>query len=212
MKGDRRRFEISRLVLFLLPFLLLFLVFVLGRASLGHRYILFIYFPLSVLAGTAMVRLWMRTRGVQFLTFAILACNVIIFARQYPHYETYFNEIIRTPYRALPYVADSNIDWGQDFQLLGNEIRKMGAREVNLALFGSSRPSAYGINKYRWILPDYPFALFQRSEQAVSIDFNLPTAMSLNGLMAARSVYRGHFLGEPLWAENSVVIYAPENP
>ncbi len=209
MPARRRGPELAKLALLVLPFVLLFGMFVLGRASLGHRHILFIYFPLSVLTGVAMVRWWIRSRAGRAASAAVAIYTVGVFAWQYPHYETYFNEIVRTPYRGTKYLADSNVDWGQDFPLLGEELRRRGIREVNLAVFGAGRPSAYGINSYKWILPGYPFATFHTGE-SYAPDPQLYTAMSMHAYLSALRVLPGRFEREPVWVENSVMLFAPE--
>lgn len=203
------KFELGRLALFLLPYVGQFCVFVLGRASLGHRYILFVYFPLSVLSGVAMARWWIAGRRGKLVTGAVLSISVLTFALQYPNYETYFNEVVRTPYRAMKYVADSNIDWGQDFPAVRTELKNLGVSEVNLAMFGASRPGMYGISNYQFILPNYPFAVFNTAEYQRPLASQY-TVMSLSGLSAARSRYPGKYERDPDWIYNSVVIFKPD--
>lgn len=208
LKGISRRYEISRLAILLVPFLILFGVFVMGRASLGHRYILFVYFPLSIMAGTAMARWWWKNRTGKIMTILVMVANVITFAMQYPHYETYFNEVIRTPYKGSRYVSDSNIDWGQDMPLLAKTLKDVGATKINLAVFGGTPPEAYGIRDYNWILPNYPFALFPHSTDVV-LDGRLFTAVSLNCLLAGEKLYPQIFDREPVMLLNSCVLFNP---
>ena len=205
----QRSVHLQRLAVLGLPFLVLLGLIVLGRANLGHRYILFIYFPLSVITGAAMARWWCRHRVGQALSVVAILYLAIAFARQYPHYATYFNEVVRTPYRGMKYLGDSNVDWGQDFGLAGEELRRRGHRHVNFAAFGVSRPSAYGIPGFRWILPNYPFAIFIEDTSGVELDPGLPAVFSLTALRDTRILYPGLFDREPDWIGNSMVIYYP---
>ena len=43
-------------------------------------------------------------------------------------------------------LAESDLDWGQDLQRLGDKLKQLGVKEVSLAYFGTADPAHYGIN------------------------------------------------------------------
>jgi 4-amino-4-deoxy-L-arabinose transferase-like glycosyltransferase len=151
--------------------------------NIGHRHLVPIYPPLIVLAAAAAG--WLRWRAGRWLitgaTLWLVGANLFI----YPHYLAYFNELIGGPAQGHRYLADSNIDWGQDLKRLAtwqqqrratasdtgdaggagsatSEASVMAAadRPIKLAYFGSAEPRAYGVDAE---LLAYPFPV---SEQA----------------------------------------------
>ena len=69
----------------------------------------------------------------------------------YPHYISYFNELAggpRQPHRGHEILADSNLDWGQDWIRLAKWQEKEDIRELKLAYFGLVDPAIYGV-RYR---------------------------------------------------------------
>jgi hypothetical protein len=189
------------------PTLVLFGLTVISRTNLGHRYVLFIYLPLCVTLGLELAK-WWRSKSGRLLAIMILLANLVTFTVAYPHFETYFNELIRTPYRGMKYLADSNIDWGEDLPLLGETLKGAARPSVNAALFTSGKPEAYGVTNYRWILPHYQFVI--HPPDAKMPDPGLPSVMTLNGLMAARDLYPALYTKDPDVVENSAVFFLPE--
>ena len=107
--------------------------------NIGHRHLLPIYPALLVVAGASAA--WLRTRAGRWLIpVAVLwlaGANLWI----HPHYLSYFNEIIGGPANGHRYLADSNIDWGQDLKRLG---KRFPGQTIKLAYFGSAVPTCYG--------------------------------------------------------------------
>jgi len=64
----------------------------------------------------------------------------------YPHFLAYFNELAGGPEGGWRYLADSNIDWGQDAVLLQRYLDAQGVDRIKLAWFGESRPEYYGVD------------------------------------------------------------------
>ncbi len=62
----------------------------------------------------------------------------------HPHYLSYFNELIGGPANGHLYLADSNIDWGQDLKRLAAYARRHPEEKIKLAYFGSADPTRYG--------------------------------------------------------------------
>jgi len=89
------------------------------RAQIGIRHILVIFPLLYVFAGS-LFRNWQgfnwQKRWAGFALGLYLILSVLSY---YPFYISYFNEIVWDRKMAYKYLADSNIDWGQDrFTLL----------------------------------------------------------------------------------------------
>jgi hypothetical protein len=109
--------------------------------NVGHRHMLPVYPLLYVLAGAAGA--WWSNRGGRALVVAagawLLGANLWI----HPHYLSYFNELIGGPRQAYRYLADSNLDWGQDLLRLAAYARQFPAEPVKLAYFGSALPTYY---------------------------------------------------------------------
>lgn len=92
------------------------------KAQIGIRYYLVIFPLLYVFAGVLFVN-WQRFSRIK----AGLAISLGIFLvgsvfSQYPNYLSYFNEFINQK-DAYKYLADSNLEWGQDFYLLEDYMR-----------------------------------------------------------------------------------------
>ncbi len=112
-----------------------------GGLNIGHRHLLPIYPVLFVLGGAAAA--WLASRIGRWLVGGallwLLAANLYI----YPHYLAYFNELIGGPRHGHEWLADSNIDWGQDLVRLATYARKHPAEDIKLAHFGSALPTRY---------------------------------------------------------------------
>lgn len=114
-----------------------------SNINIGHRHLLPIYPVLYIIAGAA-GRLTMARAGRLAIGGAVmlLALSTI---HVHPHYLSYFNELIGGPARGHLYLADSNIDWGQDLKRLGEYAQHHPGEKIKLAYFGMAEPGAYGI-------------------------------------------------------------------
>jgi hypothetical protein len=102
-----------------------------GRLDLGVRQILPVYIGLSVFAGCAVAQ--SRLVWQKIATGLLLAWQLVSGAWQHPDYLAYTNEIAGNhPER---FVADSDLDWGQDMKRLGTFLREAGASEVTFRPF-----------------------------------------------------------------------------
>jgi hypothetical protein len=129
----------------LLPPLVLFTVASLGRLQLGERYILAVYPYAIVLAAgaAAMVRKW---RGGVPVLAAVLVLHILPALSVAGRGDlTYFNFIAGGPDGGHRFLADSNLDWGQDLPRLAAWMRAHDVREIQLGYFGSDDPDRYGI-------------------------------------------------------------------
>ncbi len=67
----------------------------------------------------------------------------------HPHYLAYFNELIGGPRHGYRYLAQANLDWGQDLSTLGRWLERRGNPPVTLLYHGPERPESYGIRATR---------------------------------------------------------------
>ncbi len=103
-----------------------------NHVNIGLRYALLTY-PLAApsaarLFGPAMLsdRVW---RSISVLALGALVWSS---AAAQPRCLSYFNPLGGGPSAAWLYLADSNVDWGQDFDRLSDEIRRLGIKDVTI--------------------------------------------------------------------------------
>lgn len=106
--------------------------------NIGHRYMLPAYPFLAVALGSLGTRAASRPAGM-----ALAALLLIRAAAQFPDYLGSTNLLAgREPER---YLADSNVDWGQDLPRLARWLAARGTPEVALAYAGTDSPEHRGI-------------------------------------------------------------------
>lgn len=125
---------------------------VLNPLNLGVRHVLAAEPLLIVLAAPAFARALAglgSRRGRPLVATAIAAVAlghyVVSSARVAPRYLEYFNEAAGGPSRGHEWLADSNLDWGQDLVRLRAFMDAKGLERVELAYFGTVHPGVYGI-------------------------------------------------------------------
>ncbi len=129
----------------MLSFVLIYSVYVISsNYNIGQRHLLPIYPILYVVAGASAH--WLSTRPGRWLVPAALAWLIAANAFIYPNYLAYFNEFIGGPDNGYKYLADSNLDWGQDLKRLATYARRHPNDTFKLAYFGSDIPARYGFH------------------------------------------------------------------
>jgi hypothetical protein len=102
-----------------------------SHMHIGFRHLLPVL-PLMILgAGFALDRV--RHRAVAAVLVLAVAASSL---RVYPHGISYFNEWIGGPENGWKYLADSNLDWGQDLPDLADYVLKNRIPVVKTYLFG----------------------------------------------------------------------------
>jgi len=125
-----------------------------SRIQIGYRHLLPTLPALFIICG-ALGPALQRTP----LPFRIAAVAVfggwlaISTTRISPNYLTYFNEIAGGPIKGKRFVADSNLDWGQDLKELAVYLARREIDSVYLSYFGRADPAMYGIRFT--LLPSY---------------------------------------------------------
>lgn len=115
-----------------------------SNLNIGHRHLLPVYPPLLVLIGAAAGIT--GTRAGRLLVGGCVSALALIILFIHPHYLSYFNELVGGPSRGHLYLADSNIDWGQDLKRLRRYAADHPREEIKLAYFGMADPRTYGID------------------------------------------------------------------
>ena len=124
---------------------LLWIVLVRNRVNIGVRYALLTY----PLAAPWLARLFekgaIRDRVWGPLTALALAAFLWASFSCHPRYLSYFNEIGGGPGQGWIYLADSNVDWGQDFGALAVTIDRLGIKEVTTDVTSERRLNEPGL-------------------------------------------------------------------
>ena len=133
--------------IYLLVPLLLFLIYLSLFNSLqnGFRYLLAVYPLLLVLLGKYGEVLWRRLWG-RIAGGALVLWMAAAAVWTWPDYLAYFNEISGGEREGYHWLADSNLDWGQDLKALKKFMDARGIKRVRLSYFGTADPAHYGID------------------------------------------------------------------
>jgi hypothetical protein len=117
----------------------------LSRLNLGVRHVLPVYPFLLLLAGFAAAQLlsgrWRRLVAMLAGMWLLVGTLGV-----FPHFLSYFNEIAGGPRNGVHWLADSNLDWGQDLARLRTWMKRNNVPRINLCYFGNADPSYYGID------------------------------------------------------------------
>jgi 4-amino-4-deoxy-L-arabinose transferase-like glycosyltransferase len=133
-------------VYWLAPAAAIFVAASAGHIQIGERYILAMY-PFLILWIAVSVAPLLSSRVGRIVLVSALAVHAVSTLSAAPRgFLTYFNPVAeRAAARGEPWVADSNLDWGQDLPRLAEWMRRNGIGRVQLAYFGSDDPDRYGI-------------------------------------------------------------------
>ena len=110
-------------LLLLLPVLLFFGAFSLGRVQIGIRYVL-PAFPFLFIFASSLARL--RARWSRIAVGILLALHAAAAVRASPDFIAYFNELAGGPANGYRWLADSNLDWGQNLTRMQAYARERG--------------------------------------------------------------------------------------
>jgi hypothetical protein len=98
-----------------------------SNINIGVRHVLPLYAGLSVFAGILFLELW-QTRA-RLIPAALIAWQLVSGVLAQPDLISYTNEITRN--RPEEWVADSDLDWGQDMHRVADFLNRHGARQVS---------------------------------------------------------------------------------
>jgi hypothetical protein len=114
----------------------------LSNFHIGFRHVL-PALPFFILGGGFALARWTGRRAARILIALSLALLVASSLRVYPHGISYFNEWIGGPAEGWRYLADSNVDWGQNLPDLGAYLRRNRIQRAKTFIFGFDNPFHY---------------------------------------------------------------------
>ena len=123
-----------------------------SRINIGVRHILPIYIGMAVMGG-AVAAAMIERRGMRWILAGLLAWQVASGVIQHPDYLAYTNEIAGS--HPENFVADSDLDWGQDLKRLAARLERAGATELTFEPFNKT----YGVlagDEFPRVLPMNP--------------------------------------------------------
>ena len=130
----------------LAPVVVYLLIAMTSHLNIGLRHILPIYPFVLLIAGRAVAWLWEnQQKMLRAWLLALCLFQIDETAFVYPHYLAFFNQFIGGPRNGYKWLADSNIDWGQDLKPLKKWMDHHDIKAVNLSYFGHADPAYYGI-------------------------------------------------------------------
>lgn len=122
------------------------LFMVLNNLGTLLRYVLPIFPFVFVLAARLVDDDRFAGRGARIIGTALCVWYLAGSASVAPHYLAYFNEIAGGPANGYRYLAESNLDWGQDLAGLKAYMDREGIERIPLGYFGSADARYYGID------------------------------------------------------------------
>ncbi len=132
-----------------LPFTLLIFAAIIGGLDLGYRLMLPALPYAIVIAGRGASAIWSAEidRRLVKLGVSVLAIWLVVDVLSAgPNHLAYFNQLTGDRSRDYTLLVDSNLDWGQDLIALRDWQHSHQIDQVNLAYYGSARPSDYDIS------------------------------------------------------------------
>jgi hypothetical protein len=124
------------------PALFFFAAAAISNSHLGFRHVLPAV-PFFILGGGFALARWSGHRAARAAMAVCLVWLAISSLHAYPHGISYFNEWIGGPTEGWRYLADSNLDWGQDLPGLGAYMEKHGIARIKTFIFGYDNPFHY---------------------------------------------------------------------
>jgi hypothetical protein len=113
--------------------------------------------------------LWLKIYFKYFIIILLLCWYAFGTIKIYPHFLTYFNELVGGPSNGYKYAVDSNLDWGQDLKRLAQFVEKNKIEKIYLDYFGGGSAEYYLKEKYQpWWGSRQPSELPPNSWLAVS--------------------------------------------
>lgn len=130
-----------------LPPLVYFGASMTSSINIGVRHILPVY-PFVYVVTVAVLAAGDQRRWRHGLLAVVLFLQAAESAAIYPHYLAFFNALSGGPGNGPRYLADSNIDWGQDLKKLARWLNVHGTNRAYIAYFGNDQMSNEGIQAF----------------------------------------------------------------
>ncbi len=91
-----------------------------------------------------------RARALGVTVMMLIAWQIVSTLAVHPHHLSWFNALAGGPSNGWRWLADSNVDWGQDLAGLRRWQEAAGNPPVNLYYFGTADPDAEGIVRHAY--------------------------------------------------------------
>ncbi|MDX9754304.1 MAG: hypothetical protein RBU29_10110, partial [bacterium] len=124
----------------------LLLASVFNRVNIGVRHILPVYPLLHLYLGRVVL---LEARWVKGLVGVLGVWYLAASLQIYPHCLSYFNELAGGPERGHLWLDDSNLDWGQDLNLLRDLQGRYPGEPLFVATSWMFVPEAFGVQAER---------------------------------------------------------------
>jgi hypothetical protein len=162
---NRRRFSFFDNEVFLVCPLVFFMVYfgLFLRAQIGMRFFLVVLPFLQVFCGSLVAQSVPVGRWLKAAIAALMVYLVVSVASYFPHYISYFNEIVWQRKQAWKFLADSNIDWGQNEYYVRKYLlehpdailRPSSATSGTVIVSVNDLVGVFDPEKYKWIRNRY---------------------------------------------------------
>lgn len=160
---------------------MLFGLAVVSNFHIGFRHLLPVL-PFLILGGGAALQRWLGHHLGRLVIAAVVVFLALSSLLVYPYGISYFNEWIGGPKNGWKYLADSNIDWGQNYPELGAYLSRHGLDGARAFLMSFDNPWHYmqpGSLSPQPVPPDASAAVFQPVRGTYAISVNLLTGVLL---------------------------------
>ena len=160
----------------LIPIISIIILVIATNATIVYRYILPVI-PLIIIYSSQTVLL--KTKHNYFKVIAlsvVIAWYMIESISSFPHFISYINLTLGGYKKGYSYVFDSNYDWGQGLIKLKQYQDNNPKQKLQLAYFGDTSPSAYGISYER--LRNYHSSTDGKPHHELKISKNTTVAIS----------------------------------
>ncbi|MFZ0545864.1 MAG: glycosyltransferase family 39 protein [Candidatus Promineifilaceae bacterium] len=133
-------------IYFWLPVGTLFLAASVSGLNIGYRHILVVV-PLTWLLVSEAIPWIQSKRFGRWLLAVGLGLYGVVSIWQEPDYLAFFNLLVGGSSNGYQYLGDSNIDWGQDLELLVQYVDQNQDDPLYVSYFGAADPDYYGLEK-----------------------------------------------------------------
>lgn len=125
-----------------------FVVAVFSAVNIGLRHVLPVAPALYCAAALALVRLAAAGRFGRWAGGGLLVWSVLTSLSVYPRDLTYFNELAGGPEKGYLYLADSNLDWGQDLGALVEYVQRERIDPIYVSYFGTVPIGSFPVRQF----------------------------------------------------------------
>jgi len=120
-----------------------------GSLNIGVRHVLPTFPFIYILVTLGIINLIKAKKQMSILLIILMVWYISSSLLTWPHYLSYFNEVVDGSNNGYKYVVDSNYDWGQDLKRLNRWLGQNDIDIIYVDYFGGSDAGYYLGEKYR---------------------------------------------------------------